>query len=55
MSSAEGQKFAKVMRELEDMVKAVTMEEIEHTMNALAEEETKSEKSKPEGTVEVKV
>ena len=55
ISAAEGQKFARVMRELEDMVKAVTVEEIEHTMNVLAEEETKSKKSKPEGTVEVKV
>jgi len=39
ISAAEGQKFAKVMREIEDDVKAVTMEEIEFTMKVMAEEE----------------
>jgi len=55
ISAADGQKFARVMRELEDMVKAVTTEEIEHTMNVLTEEETKSKKKRAPSTMEVKV
>jgi heterodisulfide reductase subunit A len=39
ISAAEGQKFAKVMRELEDQVKAVTAEEIEYTIKVMTEEE----------------
>jgi len=39
ISAAEGQKFAKVMRNLEEKIKAVTMEEMEHTMKVLSEEE----------------
>jgi len=39
ISAAEGQKFAKVMREMEDTVKDVSMDEIEHTMKVMAEEE----------------
>ncbi len=54
ISAAEGQKFAKVMRELEGMVKEVTMEEIEHTMKVLAEDEAKSNK-KAKSSAEVKV
>ena len=54
ISAAEGQKFARVMRELEDMVKAVTMEEIEYTMKVLSEEEAKGKKKSAESTVEVK-
>ncbi len=54
ISAAEGQKFAKVMRELEDMVKAVTKEEIEHTMKVLTEEEAKSKKKKALKNEEVK-
>jgi heterodisulfide reductase subunit A len=41
ISAAEGQKFAKVMRSLEEKMKAVTKEEIEHTMKVLSEEEEK--------------
>jgi len=37
ISAAEGQKFAKVMRELEEMLKTVTMEEIKHTMEVLGD------------------
>jgi heterodisulfide reductase subunit A len=54
ISAAEGQKFAKVMRELEGMVKEVTVEEIEHTMKVLAEDEAKSNK-KAKSSAEVKV
>jgi len=46
ISAAEGQKFAKVMREIEDQVKAVTMDEIEYTMKAMAEEEERIAKKK---------
>ena len=46
ISAAEGQKFARVMRELEEMVGAVTTEEIKETMDILKEEETKNEKKK---------
>jgi heterodisulfide reductase subunit A len=35
ISAAEGQKFAKVMREIEEMRKKVTKEEVEFTKNAL--------------------
>jgi len=38
ISSAEGSKFSEVMMELEEMRQNVTMEEIEHTRNVLAEE-----------------
>jgi len=44
ISAAEGGKWAKVMRELEEMRKKVTREEIEHTMRVLAEERTKQER-----------
>jgi len=44
ISAAEGQKFARVMRSLEEKVKQVTVEEIEHTMKVLQEEEKKKEK-----------
>jgi heterodisulfide reductase subunit A len=54
ISAADGQKFAKVMREIDDMVKAVTKEEIEHTMKVLTEEEAKSKKKKAGKTEEVK-
>ncbi len=46
ISAAEGQKFARVMRDLENMVKAVTKEEIEYTMKVLKEEEAKEKKKK---------
>jgi len=35
ISAAEGQKFARVMRQMEDLRKAVTPEEIEFTRKAL--------------------
>jgi heterodisulfide reductase subunit A len=35
ISAAEGQKFARVMRQMEDLRKAVTLEEIEFTRKAL--------------------
>jgi heterodisulfide reductase subunit A len=38
ISSAEGSKFSEVMTDLEEMRQKVTMEEIEHTRNVLAEE-----------------
>jgi heterodisulfide reductase subunit A len=54
ISAAEGQKFAKVMRELEERVQAVTDEEIEFTKKVLAEEEEKGKKKKkPKAKAEV--
>jgi heterodisulfide reductase subunit A len=53
ISAAEGQKFARVMRELENEVKLVTAEEIEHTMKVLAEEEAKREQKISKRTVGV--
>jgi heterodisulfide reductase subunit A len=38
ISAAEGQKFARVMREIEEMRERVTAEEIEHAKKAVAEE-----------------
>jgi heterodisulfide reductase subunit A len=53
ISAAEGQKFARVMREIEDDVKAVTKEEIEHTMRVMAEEEDRKLKKKTKAAAEV--
>ena len=44
ISAAEGQKFAKVMREMEEMRKKVTKEEVEFTKNALKDLKFKKEK-----------
>jgi heterodisulfide reductase subunit A len=44
ISAAEGQKFAKVMRELEEMRKQVTMDEIKRTMEVLSKEEEEKKK-----------
>jgi heterodisulfide reductase subunit A len=44
ISAAEGQKFAKVMKEVEEMRKKVTQEEIEFTKKALADLKFKGEK-----------
>jgi heterodisulfide reductase subunit A len=44
MSAAEGQRFAQVMTELEDMRKKVTPEEIRQTMKILEEQESKKKK-----------
>jgi len=41
ISAAEGQKFARVMREIDELRKEVTPEEIEHTMKVLHEEQAK--------------
>jgi heterodisulfide reductase subunit A len=41
ISAAEGQKFAKVMRELEEMRKKVTKEEVDQTIKILEDEERK--------------
>ncbi len=41
ISAAEGQKFAKVMRAMEDKLTAVTQEEIDYTMKVLSEEDRK--------------
>jgi heterodisulfide reductase subunit A len=46
ISAAEGQKFAKVMREMDDIVAAVTQEEIDYTMKVIAEEDAKAEAKK---------
>jgi heterodisulfide reductase subunit A len=42
ISAAEGQKFAKVMRELEEMRKQVTEAEVKQTMEILEQEEAKA-------------
>ena len=55
ISAAEGQKFAKVMRDLEGSVKEVTTEEIEFTMKVLAEEEANGKKKKTKKTAEVAI
>jgi len=48
ISAAEGQKFAKVMRRVDEMMRKVTKEEIEFTKQALSD-------LKPKGTKKVKV
>ena len=55
ISAAEGQKFARVMRQLEEKLKSVTKAEIEHTMKALSEEEAKGKAKKPKKAAEVEV
>lgn len=50
ISAAEGQKFAKVMREIEMMRQQVTQEEIEQTIKVLSEEKpAKKTKAKADG------
>ena len=44
ISAAEGQKFAKVMRQMEELRKTVTMEEIEHAKEALKPKPKKAKK-----------
>jgi heterodisulfide reductase subunit A len=41
ISAADGQKFARVMRDIEELRKQVTAEEVEHTKKVLAEEREK--------------
>jgi heterodisulfide reductase subunit A len=55
ISAAEGQKFAKVMREMEDVVKNVTMDEIKYTMDVLAEEEAKAQAKAKDKEAETRV
>jgi heterodisulfide reductase subunit A len=43
ISAAEGQKFARVMRDLDEALKTVTREEVEHTMRVLTEDEQKAQ------------
>ena len=46
ISAAEGQKWARTMKELEEMRKEVTKEEVEHTMKVLKEDREKAEAKK---------
>jgi heterodisulfide reductase subunit A len=46
ISAAEGQKFARVMRELEEMRKKVTPEEVVETIKILEREEAKAQEKK---------
>ena len=56
ISAAEGQKFARVMRGMEEKLAKVTMEEIEYTMKAIADDEAKElAKQKKVDSVEVEV
>ena len=48
ISAAEGQKFAKVMRSMDEKLKEVTLEEIQQTMKVLKDEENKSKKANKE-------
>lgn len=55
ISAAEGQKFAKVMREMDGIVQQVTPDEIEFTIKVLADEEANSKKKKAGKKAEVVV
>jgi len=55
ISAAEGQKFARVMRNLEERVTEVTLEEIEYTMKVLQEEAAAEKKKKTKQPEEIKV
>ena len=46
ISAAEGQRFAKIMQDTEELRKKVTKEEIEHTIKVLTEEEEKKKAKK---------
>jgi len=46
ISAAEGQKFAKVMKQMEELRKTVTQEEIDHAMRALAPKPKKARAAK---------
>ncbi len=46
ISAAEGQRFAKIMRDNEELRKKVTKKEIEHTIKVLTEEEEKKKAKK---------
>ncbi len=47
ISAAEGQKFARVMQQLDNMLRQVTAEEVEETMRILAEEELGASTPRP--------
>jgi heterodisulfide reductase subunit A len=51
ISAAEGQKFAKVMAQMEELRKTVTKEEIEHAMEALKPKPKKAKKEKEPAAV----
>ena len=51
ISAAEGQKFAKVMTQMEDLRTTVTKEEIEHAMEALKPKPKKAKKEKEPAAV----
>ena len=51
ISAAEGQKFAKVMNQLEELRQTVTMEEIEQAREALKPKPKKKAKKKEEPAV----
>jgi len=53
ISAAEGQKFAKVMKQMEELRKTVTMEEIEHAREALKPKPKKAPKKKEEAEAAV--
>jgi len=56
ISAAEGQKFARVMRGMEEKMARVTLEEIEYTMKAIAEDEARELAKKDKvDSVEVEV
>jgi len=46
ISAAEGQRFAKIMQDNEELRKKVTKKEIEHTIKVLTEEEEKKKAKK---------
>ncbi|HFE62947.1 MAG TPA: hydrogenase iron-sulfur subunit, partial [Caldithrix sp.] len=46
ISAAEGQKFARVMKELEELRRKVTPEEVQETMEILQQEEEKTRAKK---------
>jgi heterodisulfide reductase subunit A len=52
ISAAEGQKFAKVMKQMEELRKAVTADEIKHAMEALKPKPKKKKESRKQEAVE---
>jgi heterodisulfide reductase subunit A len=55
ISAAEGQKFAKVMKQMEELRKAVTADEIKHAMEALKPKPKKKKVAKKQEAVEAPV
>jgi len=52
ISAAEGQKFAKVMKQMEELRKAVTADEIKHAMEALKPKPKKKKEARKQEAVE---